>query len=150
MSGTAVWGSGLVVAAIFLLVNSIVLLNGAYQVLTGNRTLILLRRFERHATKRAPATSNDCVLQGAGRILYVVAQCLVAGPMIIPWISSSLELTGAPQLPPLASWPAIADAYFVIFLGCFAIAIVCMIAAFSLRQRVKYVSVDESVTAPGY
>jgi hypothetical protein len=149
MSGIALWGSAVILLAVSLLMNALVLLNGAYQLVTGKRTLIWLRRFERHATKRAPATANDCVLQGASRMLTSVANFFVVGPMIIPWLSSILELTGAPQLPPIASWPGLADAYFAFLLGSLAIGGICMAAAFSLRQRVRYVSVDDRIPAPG-
>ena len=133
--------------ALALLTGALILLSGAYMVFTGRTTPMWLRRFERH--KGAPATPSACVLLGTSQVLRSVALFLLIGPLVVPWVSSALELTGAPQLPALAPWPALVFAGAAYGLASLMLAIVCMAVSFALGKRVKYVSASGSAAVPG-
>jgi predicted Kef-type K+ transport protein len=148
MSGIVIWGVGLTLLALALLTGAVILLSGAYMVFTGRMTPMWLRRFER--SKGAPATPIDCVLLGTSQVLRAVALFLLIGPLVVPWVGSALELTGAPQLPALAPWPALVFAGAAYGLASLMLALVCMAVSFALGHRVKYVNVAGSDGVHGH
>jgi hypothetical protein len=144
------WAVPLVLAAVFLVfvvVNGILLTSGAYQVVTGKPSL--LTRIVASIRMRLPATPADCVLQGAAQVLQAVGLFVGMAPVMLPVVASTSELLGAPQLPALSRWPALASAFLAYALTSLVIAIVCAGVSFALNLRVKYVIDDGSIKVAG-
>jgi len=69
--------------------------------------------------------------------------------MILPLVTSTSDLWGGPQLPPLSQWPALAFAFFAYALTALVIAIVCAVVSLALNHRVKYVIDDGAIKVAG-
>lgn len=146
----AAWAIPLVLAllfGLFVVVNGIFLASGAYQVLTGKPSLLI--RIVASIRMRLPATPTDCVLQGAAQVFQAVGLFVGMTPMILPAITSTSDLWGGPQLPPLSHWPALAFVFFAYALMALIIAIACFVVSLGLSLRVKYVIDDGAVKVAG-
>jgi hypothetical protein len=144
------WAVPLGLAAVFLVfvvLNGTLLTSGAYQVVTGKPSL--LTRIVASIRMRLPATPADCVLHGAAQVLQAVGLFVGMAPVMLPVVASTSELLGAPQLPALSHWPALASAFLAYALTSLVIAIVCAGVSYALNVRVKYVIDDGSIKVAG-
>src|SRR5216684_6552593 len=127
--GALAWPAPLVLAVVFVapfavlfvVLNSILLVSGAYQVLTGKPSLLV--RIVATVRMRLPATPADCILQGAAQVLHAVGLFVGIGVVILPAVASTSGLIGAPQLPRPEGW--LAFVFLAYALASLVIAIVC-------------------------
>ncbi len=146
----AEWAIPLVLAlvfGVFVVVNGTLLASGAYQVLTGKPSLLV--RIVASIRMRLPATPADCVLLGAAQVLMAVGLFVGMSPMILPVITSTSDLWGGPQMPPLSQWPSLAFVFFAYTLMALIIAIACFVVSLALNLRVKYVINDGTIKVAG-
>lgn len=76
--GWPVWWA--VVFALALLLDGILIADAAYQILRERPGFL---PFDRMLRKRVPATPQDCLLQGAGKLLASVGILIVQVPMFL-------------------------------------------------------------------
>jgi len=69
--------------------------------------------------------------------------------MILPLVTSTSDLWGGPQLPPLSQWPALPFVFFAYTLMALIIAIACFVVSLALNLRVKYVIDDGAIKVAG-
>jgi hypothetical protein len=142
-----IWGIPLVLAMLLVVLNSALLVSGAYQVFTGRPSFLV--RLVGGMRRRLPATSADCALLGASQVLQAAALFIGMGPAILPAVASISELAGGPKLPALERWPALVFAGLGYALASLVVAIVCVGVALALNLRVKYLDYSTSINAPG-
>ena len=82
--------------------------------------------------------------------VQAVGTFILLGPSAFIFVTSASGLTGGPTLPALAGWPATLRLGLIpYFFASFVMVAVCILVAYGLRLRVKYVSLDQTFTAPG-
>jgi hypothetical protein len=96
----------------------VVITDAAYQIVYEKPSYL---RIERALFKRVPATPEDCVLQGAGKLLSYIAILLVLMPMLLVIVINALG-----GLPPSERWASKG-----MYLGVMACAVVSLYLAIS-------------------
>lgn len=112
------WGP--IVAVVFAVaLDGLLISDAVYQIVKGKPSFL---PFERLLFKRVPATAEDCLLQGAGKLLAYIAILIVQVPLFLIFSLSASGLPGGPQ--PGGLWAEhamgialMACAVFALFLG---------------------------------
>ncbi|HEV2140402.1 MAG TPA: hypothetical protein VGT01_04355 [Candidatus Dormibacteraeota bacterium] len=144
MSDAELWAGLIALLAVVACLLVGLLLDGAYQVLTGRPSRIPL---ERHFLHRNPATELDCVRQGATKILQATALILIQVPNSLMLIRSTAYLTGLTP-PPLGRLPAALDTLmFVGIFGSLGLALVLIGFAYGVGLKIKYQTVAMEASA---
>ena len=136
-------GVPIALGTLFGLANLLLLVNGAYQVFTGRPAF--LQRLLGVRRRRAPATALDYAMEGAALVLWSVGLVVGLGAVFIPFIASSLELTGASQQLAPGPWRAV---FYPLALASLTLGALCCGVSLALRTRVKYVNLVGGVVAP--
>jgi hypothetical protein len=115
-----------------ILIITVVVAKGIYQVLIARPTTLSLNRLLR---KRVPTTAQDCALQGVVNILAGAAWAAFFMPTVTRW-----------TFDPVAAGPPRTDAFGVLaFLWPDLLALLFILSCVAVASRVKYTSLKDKV-----
>jgi hypothetical protein len=97
-----------------------------YQIVKGKPSFL---PFERALYKRMPATANDCVLQGAGRLLICAGVLVMEVPLFVVGALGGIQAGGL--------WAE--HVFGGAEMACAAIALVLMVGALVIESRVHFI-----------
>lgn len=120
---------------LFLVVDVLLLADALYQVVLGRPSLLRLQRL---IQRREPATTQDCVYEGASKAFTGVGLTTLVLPMAIVQLITLLAATPLAYVPRQISLLLMAG-----WVGCFVLAMTCFVLGLALALRVKYVRVGD-------
>ena len=144
MSDGELWAGDIGLLTLVTVVVLSLLLDGAYQVMTGRPGKIPLERLLFH---RVPATELDCVRQGATKILQSMAALLIQVPSGFMLIRSTAALTGL-TAPPVRRLPALLETLeFSAIFGSIGLALLVIGIAYRVGLKINYRRVETEARA---
>lgn len=131
------WGA-LILSVSVLILDLVLISDAAYQIVSEKPSFIGL---ERAVFKRVPATPEDCLRQGAGKLLTYIAILLIQVPMFFIVYVNALG-----GFPPSQRWldKAIALAGMV----CVGLGLLLAVSGTMVGRRVRFTYLDRVVNQP--
>lgn len=131
------WGAPIVIASALIL-DLVLITDAAYQIVYEKLSYL---RIERALFKRVPATPEDCVLQGAGKLLIYVAMLVILLPELVITLTKALG-----GLPPSERW--VSDGMYLAVMACAVLSLFLVISGAAVWRRVHYTYLGQAVKQP--
>src|SRR5258706_14356340 len=129
------WGA-LVLGATAVALQGVVILEAVYQIVTEKPGFL---PFERMLRKRVPATAEDCVRQGAGKLLVSTGLVIVVLTMLFTTILNAsgwqVDISGR-------------KAIAIVGMGCAVLAFSFVVSGATVWRKVRFTHLGRGVNQP--